>query len=254
MRNFLILTFLFLVNVSLSAQFAGSIRTGRPGQAIGPYVLGQGVYQLQTGLEQYFQEEHMKDTTVNTLLHNTVLRIGFSEKFELNMLMNWQIDKSKGPVITRKGGGVSDAQVGLRFNVLERKGAFPGIGFQYRLLLPWQTEDYRREYMGSAMTMATHNKFFDKLNFVTNFTAKWGGNVSKPSYSYAISNSFDIGPRLGGFVELYGGMVDWTMNYDGGFSYLLNDDTQLDLFGGWQEESFFFSAGVSWRVVRKEKR
>lgn len=245
------------MNTSLSAQFAENIRTGRPGQAIGPYVLGKGVFQVQSGFEQYFRDYEKQAVSENTFLHNTVFRVGFSEKFEMNTLLDWQSTATKEQGISRTAGGVSNSQIGLRFNVLERKGARPGLGFQYRLLLPAQSEIYRRQHLGSAVAMATNNKVFKKINFVTNWSAIWNGNEAKPHFKYTLSASFDITSKLGGFMEVYGEIDEWTAFYDGGFSYLLNKDLQLDLYGGWQGveayKEFFISVGVSWRWVQRQK-
>lgn len=38
------------ISTFLSAQFNPTIRTGRPGQSIGPYTVGREVFQVQTGM------------------------------------------------------------------------------------------------------------------------------------------------------------------------------------------------------------
>ncbi len=83
------------------------------------------------------------------------------------------------------------------------------------------------------------------------------GNQPAPNYSYIFIVSFDITPKLGGFVKMYGELDEWTRNYDGHLSYLLNDDLMLDVYGGWQGQEgyneFFFSTGFSWRLVRRQR-
>lgn len=50
----------------------------------------------------------------------------------------------------------------------------------------------------------------------------------------------------------YGQLDDFSTNYNGGFSYLVNPDLQLDASAGWQgSESltdWFVDAGFSWRT------
>ena len=46
---------------------------------------------------------------------------------------------------------------------------------------------------------------------------------------------------------------------DGGFLYFINNDLQLDLFGGYDvtnnnDEDWFISLGFSWRVYNKNDR
>lgn len=255
--KYMALLVLLLATNAMKAQYAESIRTGRPGQAIGPYVLGANVYQLQTGIDHYFRDYEGNAASSYTMVQNSVIRIGFSEKFELNGLVDWQMASTKTNGDLKKEAGLSSTQFGLRFNVLERKGARPGIGVQYRLLLPAESKIYRRAHLGSAIKLATNSKLFGKINVVTNWAAVWTGNKPAPNYNYIFNVSFDITPKLGGFVEMYGELDEWTTNYDGGLSYLLNDNLMLDVYGGWQGQEgyneFFFSTGISWRLVRRHR-
>ncbi len=72
-----------------------------------------------------------------------------------------------------------------------------------------------------------------------------------------INLSYSLNAKLGVFVENYGGTEGgvFTTNFDGGISWLLTNDLQLGLNGGYASNqgvnNYFVSAGVSWRTKKK---
>lgn len=249
----LVLAMLSIIT-QVHSQFHETIRTGRPGQGIGPYVIGEGVSQLQSGLEYYRTRYEGQLPELRQLVHNSIFRFGHTEQFEWNALVNWQADSPKGESAEL---ALSGLEVGFRVNVLRRRGAIPALGLQYRLLLPFESEPYRRAHLGSRMIVSTMNKLWDKVNLVGNLSLTWSGNSESPHTGYTLSVSGDLTKRWGTFAEVYGSLSDFSAYLDGGFSYLLNPDLQLDIFGGIQNEDgkrvAFVSAGVSWRWVGKNR-
>jgi len=75
--------------------------------------------------------------------------------------------------------------------------------------------------------------------------------------TYGINVSFDLVKQVGGFIETYGVIEQGKMstNIDVGIGYLINNDLQLDLYGGWQGKQdirdYFISLGVSWRIHKR---
>lgn len=239
----------------LFGQFNETIRTGRPGQAIGAFTLGEKVIQIQSGITINQIEEAM--TKTNTFSENTVIRFGILEKFEISGVINWQTENMMFNGTEEKRKGISDTQFGVRINILERKGAIPAIGLQGRILLKAQSKDFKREDLGSKFILATGNKITEWLSMVTNFGVVWSGNNTDPKSLYILNFSFGITEKIGGFAEIYGSFNDFTTNYDAGFSILVNNDLQLDLSGGWQGDNgtddWFLDAGISWRFHWRNK-
>ena len=252
MKKLIVIALTTLSCFQLSAQFNSTIRTGRPGQSIGAYTVGRQVFQVQTGVDvNQVRGNHLSSSTT---LSNTVLRYGILENFEINGSFDWQQTHIRSLTENRVLNGISGSQIGFRFNVLERQGAIPAIGIQYRLLLKAQSQIFRREHTGSRIVVATSNRLFQKYGLVTNWGLTWTGNNQASVGTYAISLSFDLGKDFSGFVENYGnlwqGRID--TNFDTGIAYLVNNDFQLDLSGGWQGTKnltdYFISLGLSWRV------
>ena len=250
MRRFSIAILMLLSPCILWGQYNETIRTGRPGQAIGAYTVGKNVFQLQSGFTYNPIENGLIET--RSYSHNTVLRIGILERFEINGLVGWQYDLIKNGIDEQNRKGISNTQIGGRLNILERRGAIPAVGIQGRILLKAQSEDFRREKPGSKFILTTGNKITDWLSFGTNWGVTWSGNDQGPESLYIINGSIALTKTFGGFVEVYGSFNQFSVNYDAGFSLLLNNDLQMDISAGWQGDSqisdWFVDLGVSWRI------
>ncbi len=231
-------------------QYGETIRTGRPGQAIGGFVLGKSVMQIQSGYQ--FNQIDSEASKMRSTIYSTVLRFGVSERIEFSGLVDWQTDKLDLDTLTTYVGGISNTQIGGRINLTENKGWVPTIGLQGRVLFKSQSEPYLRENIGGKFILATGNSLSDKLSLGTNWGITWTGNQPKPVAFYIINLSYNISQKVGTFVELYGNLNEFTTNFDAGFSYLVNKDFQLDASAGWQGRNdvsnWFIDFGVSWRV------
>lgn len=253
MKNLLFILIL-LCPILLYGQFGQTIRTGRPGQAIGAFSLGKKVFQLQTGYT--YNKVTDSENELRSNIQSTVLRIGVSERFELSGVINWQSDRVINDAFKGYLGGVSNTQIGGRINLSKNKGWLPTIGIQGRLLLKAQSNPYQRAKLGSRFVLATGNKIDDKLSVGTNWGVIWKGNGQKPTAFYILNTSYSINDKLGTFAEIYGNLSDFTTNFDSGFAYLVNPNFQLDLSAGWQgrdgRNDWFIDFGFSWRLVWRE--
>ena len=264
MLPFRLLCLFLLIGSWVDAQYAESIRSGRPGQSIGPYVTGTNIFQVQSGLS--YSEASIPDVELNATDFNTVLRFGLSEYFEINGAITyaWLEEVSGGGLGSRadevlNANGITQAELGVRTNIYNSQSNFPSIGFQYRLKFPSPTEEFRTDHNTSIITLVTQQNI-GKLGLLTNWGIDWVGNTGEEVGFYIINLSTGLSDNLGIFVEQYGffNNGEWLGKFDGGLAILVNNDLQLDLFGGWgslgqNEDSFFVSTGVSWRTSRKKK-
>lgn len=247
---------LMLAPMCLFAQYGETIRTGRPGQAIGGFALGKSVFQMQTGYN--FNQRNVGETETFITSNTTVLRLGVTEKIELSGLINWQTES-----YTFEGqnagnsGGVSNTQFGGRINLSENDGWVPTIGFQARVLLKFQSEIYERDELGTKFVLATGNRINDRFSLTTNWAVSWLGNGQNPISLYVVNCSYSINDKFGTFGECYGRLDDFSANFDTGLSYLVNKDFQLDASVGWQGEEgvtdWFVDVGISWRFDWRDK-
>ena len=246
---------LFIALISLpllvKGQFNESIRSGRPGQAIGAYSVGKKVFQVQSGLT-YNQAQFDSDNQIRSYVVGTVLRAGVTEKLEVSGVINWRRDDITSPEEGQILSGIGNTQIGARYNISKNQGAVPAIAIQGRALLTAQSQEYRRDKIGSKFILATGNKVNDWLSIGTNWGVLWSGYGADPQSFYALNFSFGLSDKIGAFAEIYGGLDEFNTYFDGGFSYLINLDLQLDLSAGWQGENnitdWFVDGGISYRL------
>ena len=250
----LILFLLIFIPTLMLGQYAENIRTGRPGQSIGAFTLGSNVFQVQSGIN-YNGFEDAEGIERSNYLFSNVVRLGIWGKFEVSGVVNYRIAEND-PITGNRIRGVSNTQIGARYNILEPNGAIPALGIQGRLLLKWQKEEFRRENLGSRFILAAGKRITDWVSYTTNFGMLWPGNGEGPVEFYTFNLGFSLTDRIGSFVEVYGRLDDFTTNYDAGFSYLVNPDLKLDASAGWQgtnnRDNWFVEAGFSWRFDWRE--
>jgi hypothetical protein len=246
---------LTLLTHTAFAQFGQTIRSGRPGASIGPYTVGKNVFQIQTGFN-YNETTITSDNAKNIWIWNSVLRYGVLEKLEVNGLINLQTEDITANGMNEIQSGVSNTQLGLRYNFTGNREGIPALGLQGRLLLKAQSEEYQRENLGMKFIFITGNKITDWLSLTTNWGITWSGDGGDPVGNYSINTSFGLTEKLGAFIEVFGVFSPFSSNYDSGLTYLLNNDLQLDVSTGWQGQNglvdWFVDFGVSWRLHNRD--
>jgi len=250
MKYFLPLVLLIMFSQIAFAQFSETIRSGRPRVTIGAYTVGKNVLQIQPGFN-YNEQELINVSRTNTWIFKSVFRYGILEKLEVSGVVSIRSDETLSVTGTENQFGINNTQIGLRYNIIERKGAVPAIGLQGRLLLKAQSIDYQRENLGATLVLATGNKIASWLSLNTNWGILWAGNGGVPRSLYAISTSFNLNKKWRATLGVFGSFNSFSSNYNAGFSYLVNNNLQLDFSGGWQGQSglvdFFIDFGLSWR-------
>lgn len=246
-----------LIQFSGFGQYNETIRSGRPGQSIGPFTVGKSILQIQSGID--FQSFENKDFALsgNGFVHNTVIRYGILERLEISGLFDYRGETVKTNGSETDASGLSAFDLGGRYQIFEGHGAIPTIGFQMRLRLPVLSEDYKIDRVAPRFIFVTSQKLSDIFTLTTNWGGSWNGNNSIGTGFYVINLSFPITDKLGGFVENYGDLTDgdFDSRFDAGLAYLSNKDFQWDILGGMGNNDgvsdYFVSMGVSWRTKRK---
>jgi hypothetical protein len=234
------------------AQTYPTIRSGRPGQAIGPDVVGTKTLQFQQGIDRSALRQVGLKTDSWTLDND--VRFGLSELIELSALVDIQHERSQMQRMNETVAGLSAMEAGIRMHLTEQKGLLPSMGFQTRLRIPSPDRNYRAGALGASIILATHHDFCQSLGFNSNWILIWDGQSAEPVGKYVLNFAFPIADRFGGFVENYGTLQEGELStyFDGGFAYLLSADLQLDAYGGYSENAgqkqFFTSIGASWRL------
>ncbi len=239
------------------AQFNEIIRSGRPGQSIGPYTVGRQIFQIQSGVDYFGYTTESSVNEGHGIVHNTVIRYGISEFFELSTLVDYRGEKLTDASGNTSKSGVSALDIGGRAHIYSGSGWVPSVGFQLRFRLPILSLDYEINKIAPRFILVTSQHLTESISLVTNTGASWNGVNNKATGHYVVNVGFPIKGKLGAFFENYGNFTadNFETRFDGGFAFLVNNDLQLDFLGGYGTnngiQDYFVGTGVSWRTRRK---
>lgn len=257
LRRFLAIILAF-ISVQAQAQYGESIRSGRPGQAIGPFTTGARVLQIQAGTDVgQTIDSGTSSTTDNSA--DVVIRYGIWEKVEVGFGASYLYSRPGSG--TKNLSGINGYSLRIRSNLFEGKKAVPSVGFQANVAFPYLSADYKKKYVAPKLTLMTAQRLGKRVGLATNWGANWNGNTAVPTGFYILNLSVDITDKLSTFVEHYGFLTsgNWTGKADAGFAYLINNDLQLDVLGGYgpsirNTSDWFASLGISWRTRFKSTK
>ncbi len=253
----LIISVLVFASQVLHGQYNESIRTGRPGQAIGAFTVGKNILQFQQGID--FVSFTNPLYTPLGVTSNNVVRFGILEAFEISALVDYQYDRQSYETETEIQSGLSNLHLGFRAHINDQNGWIPSTAVQLRLKMTCLSEEYQINHMAPAMVLVAGWGLPQDLSITTNWILTYSGNDPVPTGKYVLNFAFPVYKKLSGFIENYGqvrGSVFQT-RFDGGLAYLVNNNFQLDLaagFGSNQEvRDYFVSTGISWRIASFRK-
>lgn len=231
-------------------QLNETIRTGRPGQAIGPFSVGKNVFQTQTGFDMGGFNQTNPNFSSNYINPNTVLRFGLSERIEINGALSYRSDKSKIGANTNKTSGLNAYSIGSRINMINDYNG-TSLGFQGTLFLPVGFGDYENKTTSYKLMAIGSQKLSEKFALGLNLGYIFNLEIG----DYVINISYSINDKWGTFAELYGVFDNANIDFkwDTGLAYLVSNNLQLDIYGGINTidngSEYFTSLGVSWRIV-----
>lgn len=259
----LLLAALTLATVALptlaQAQFAETIRPGRPGAAIEPYTIGARVLQSETGVSvgrvRTFGEGETKPVGANTYL-----RLGLTERFEVNAIVTYLRRRRRG------ASGVNDTEVGGRYTVALESAVVPAVAIQTSVLLRWRGADYRSPGAGVTTIVSAGKGFGERFGLTANYGFTHDGEAAGVTSFYVLAPGFSLTDRLALGGDIYGDLgSDFDVNLDLGVAYAVGTDWQLDAQVAWEALGDFAAdrergayadwdveVGVSWRVDWRE--
>lgn len=256
-RTALVFLLSFLTADVAYSQYNETIRSGRPGQSIGPFTVGTGIFQIQSGIDINGFKAESTGVKGNGFIFDNVFRYGIAERWEVSALVDYAHE-----TITMNGSetslnGLAAFDLGGRYHLYTGKGLVPSLGLQARFRIPVLSDDYKISNAVPRFLIVTSQRLSDTFTLVTNWGGRWNGNDTPGTAFYTINVSFPIAGPLSGFIENYGNLTDgdFDTRFDGGFAYLCNNDLQLDVLGGAGNNDdvsdYFVSVGVSWRTKRR---
>ncbi len=264
--SILILSCLMLMAApgSLALDEPAELVTDRPDQTESAEVVPLGSVQVELGATWTDDEDGPNQTeTLSTL--QTLVRIGLTEWFELRLGWGGREDSEVRSNNSRfDSEGSADGEFGAKILLREESGNSPQTAILISTSVPIGSTALSSDRWDPAFRLSFAHTLSERLSLGYNAGLSWateedlsGQRHTLPSYLYTVALGIGLSERWGAFVELYGdgrtnGDGQSTLSFDGGLTYLLRPNLQLDLAAGQglsgPAADSFVGLGVSLRV------
>lgn len=240
-----------LVGIWAGTAWAEELVTDRPDATESSSVVQSGQVQLELGwlyTESGDQRTHE--------LPQTLVRIGVIDRVELRI--GWD-----GYVEARSFDGVDgagDGELGTKIYLSPENGAFPESALLAAVSIPWGDQELTSDEVDPAFRFAFSHTLPYGLSLGYNLGAEWAteDDSTLSSFVYTVALGFGLTDSLGGYIEFFGDVglsaAGDTHSFDGGLTYLISDDFQLDVLAGVgisdNADDWFAGAGVSYRFSK----
>lgn len=249
------------------AKLTGSLATDRPGFADTTSVMPRGHAQLELGYTYTFDSEE-RTRSMDHTIGQTNLRIGLFDNLELRTLWNgFSMTETDFDAESRAGrryratdhnDGAGDMTLGLRTQLVKNDGFIPDLTLLTNMSIPVGTDNKTAGDVVPDARLAYGWALSDKLRLygVGIIAAGVHPTGHFPQASGSMGLSYAVTSRVGTFVEYYGIFPgreneDCSHNADGGVTFLINDNCQLDFSAGLglneQAPDYFLGMGIAFR-------
>ena len=234
------------------------INSNRPGFSVSAYNVGKGNFQIEAGLIGY--SELLGINGVNGSLKS--LGLDFSLRYAINNKIEIFSDLSTNQkwhdILSSDTSffSFSPISLGVSYRLNEGEGFVPTMAIRGNV-------SYFDEYDKATKTdfslaFVTQHQLATNWVFITNWKADRIVTGTNLGAIIGITNT--ITSNWSWFVEYFGSYRSGELNNFAnlGMAYLINDDIQLDLFGGTNidinKTTYYLSLGISWRLDKNKSR
>ena len=265
---------LLLSTIFISATgFAGKkpspepeLVTDRPDQTESSVVILPGYVQLETG----WTFSHNDADGLRSETHEfpgTLVRAGVVDRVEFRLGWSggiWEESRVGGQRTNLSGAG--DMEVGTKLYFWEEQGWIPEVALLAGISLPVGAEELSSQRSEPTFRVSLSHTLSDRVSLGYNLGATWESNLDETSrrdrlslFNYTAALGIGLTERAGMFVEVFGDVPfhesgGSANSFDGGLTYLLRDNVQLDAAVGVgasdEAGDWFAGLGLSVRLPR----
>ncbi len=266
MRKILILLFLLTAGF-IHSQTPGDIITDRPDQTESTDILQPGYVQIETGV----MHERIPDDGIGFYLSeessiyiSTLIRIGVFENLELRIAPEYGIINNRSRYeldpewYEQKSEGFTPLVLGTKIKIVAERLHSPALSFLFNIDLPEIAgKDFKSSYTTPEVRLAIAKELSDRFGLGVNVGAEFNMALGETNGLYTVALGLGLLDNLSGFIEFYGFFRQYSKNthfLDGGLTYLIQKNIQLDLSAGTGltdfTQDYFISGGLSVRLPR----
>lgn len=248
-KYILILFFLFTGKI-----YGQQIITDRPDQTESSSAIRQGSLQIESGLLLGFTENEGQAER-QILAPTTLFRYGIAKGIEIRVLSQFESIKNKKNDYQYQVGGISDLEVGTKIQLLQKESINTEIAILSHLIIPTGSEGLTNDDFGTINKLSISHQATENIALGYNLGYNYFG-TGKGDLTYSLAIGIGINDKTAIYIEPYGDISEFenhVSNFDAGFTYLLEDNFQLDFsFGtGLNHTMNYISAGFSWVILKK---
>jgi hypothetical protein len=242
---------LFLL-ASTSLTFGQSFSSDRPGAGDGVATVEPRYFQVEAGLDfSKTNAGELNEFTSNSL-PLILLRYGLTENIELRLTESFVIQDMPNFSAVQQSSGLSNLTLGGKFKLCERPEWGTQAGVLAEVVVPTGSAEVAGDALGLSLRFLHSWNFSERGNLGSNIGVYWFEEQDL-SLLYSFTVGYALTDKFGVFVEPYGNYFqfdDFNLSIDGGFTYLLKQNLQLDLSAGTgiSDDHFFFGLGFSWLI------
>jgi len=260
----------FIALLFLQPEFllAQEIITDRPDKSESVETVGKNKFQIETGIEYSLIKTELDVFVPGTLsiknftLPTTLLRFGALKNFELRLGFDFDFVTSKLDFPSEPGFSstqttsltLNPPTIGAKFEVAKGKGIVPDFSMLGSVKIPNMGDEFKQvKHFTPELVLLFSNEINDKFGLGYNIGVEWSDDLEERNYFYSVSTGMAITSRLGTFFEFYGDLKsdikNSNRNIDGGFSYLIKENIQADIYGGLglteEANNFILGTGIA---------
>lgn len=220
------------------AQEKEPIETDRPDISEASTVVGRGRFQIETGIQRDYQREGGR--RVRTLTTPTLLRLGLDNRWEARLETDGYTHlRSSGAGGAFQSAGLSAVAPGFKYHLQDPLPGSPrpSLGVLFHLVVPGGSTVFRTNQAAGDLKLAADFDLGNEWALGTNVGIVVDRDERSSPFLAALATaslSRSLTDRLRAYSELaLGGArvrpISESVIFDGGFTYLLNLDTQLDV-------------------------
>lgn len=242
-------------------EAAEPISTDRPDISESSNVVGRGRFQIETGVQRAYKRGGNRNE--NTFTTPTLLRWGLDNRWEARLeTEGYTRFRSSGTGGLMRTSGLSPLAPGVKYHIQDpREGSSrPSLGAIFHLSVPSGSSSFRANHLAGDLKLAADFELGYDWSLGTNFGLLVDRDDRGETFVAGLATaslSHPLTERLRAYAELaLNGAAERplteTVIVDGGFTYLLNLDTQLDValgtdLSGRTSPDLFWTVGFSRR-------
>jgi len=241
---------IFIMLVMFTSHMNAQLITDRPDQTESSSTVGKQNLQIESGILVGFEGDGQFSTR-QVLAPTNLFRYGLTKGIELRLLSQFESFKIQDQVVQ----GISDIEIGAKFQIFQREGSRTEIAFISHLLVPTGSTELSNDDFGTINKLAVSHEINETMGLGYNIGYDYMG-AGSGNLTYSLVLGLSVNEKVGIYIEPYGELVDledFLQNFDAGLTYLAKENLQFDLsFGtGINHKMNYLSLGCCWIIIQK---